>query len=57
MTNLKDIRNSIGMTQQTFGDYFGIPKRTVQNWECDVNKIPDYLLNLMIYKLEKEGLI
>lgn len=42
------------MTQQQFGDYFGIPKRTIQNWEAGVNKCPEYLLHLMEYKLDQE---
>lgn len=49
--NVKELRKASGMTQQQFGDYFGIPKRTIQNWEAGVNKCPEYLLRLMEYKL------
>jgi DNA-binding transcriptional regulator YiaG len=52
---IKDLRTASGMTQQAFGDYFGIPKRTVQNWEGDINSCPEYLLKLIEYKLVKEG--
>ena len=45
------------MTQKKFAEYFGIPYRTVQNWENEVNRCPAYLLDLMRYKLETEGLI
>ena len=54
---VKELRKASGMTQQQFGDYFGIPKRTIQNWEAGVNKCPEYLLKLMKYNLENEGLI
>ena len=54
---VKELRKESGMTQQKFGEYFGIPKRTIQNWEAGVNKCPEYLLGLMEYKLIKEGLI
>ena len=37
-----------------FAEYFKIPYRTVQNWEYGQRKCPDYLLDLMQYKLEKE---
>lgn len=54
---IKELRKASGMTQQQFGDYFGIPKRTIQNWEAGVNKCPEYLLKLLEYKLKHEGLI
>jgi DNA-binding transcriptional regulator YiaG len=50
----KDLRRESGMTQQQYADYFGIPKRTIENWERGVNKCPQYLLNLMEYKLNNE---
>ena len=53
--NFKELRQQSGMTQQRFADYFGIPKRTIENWEAGVNKCPEYLLDLMKYKLDKEN--
>lgn len=52
--NFKELRKQSGMTQQQFADYFGIPKRTIENWEAGVNKCPQYLLDLMEYKLNIE---
>ena len=43
------------MSRQAFGDYFKIPYRTLQNWELEVRECPEYLLDLMKYKLEKEN--
>lgn len=51
----KELRIASGMSQRLFAEYFGIPKRTVENWEAGVNKCPDYLLNLMKYKLDNEN--
>ena len=51
----KELRKQSGMTQKQFADYFGIPHRTIQNWEGNVNKCPEYLLNLMEYRLKNEG--
>lgn len=54
MLTIKELRKQTGMTQKQFADYFGIPYRTIQNWEGGVNKCPEYLLRLLQYKLEKE---
>ena len=53
MTKFKEIRQQSGMNQTQFAKYFEIPLRTVQNWENNVNKCPDYLLKLMKEKIEK----
>ena len=45
------------MTQKEFSDYFGIPKRTVEDWDAEKRKCPGYLLELMEYKLKNEGII
>lgn len=54
---IKEMRMMTGMSQEKFGEYFGIPKRTIQNWEGNVNVCPTYLLNLIEYKLKKEKII
>lgn len=54
---IKELRTKSGMTQKAFAEYFGIPKRTIEEWEGERRKCADYLLNLMQYKLEKEGII
>jgi DNA-binding transcriptional regulator YiaG len=53
---IKELRAAAGMTQQAFADYFGIPKRSIENWERR-NEPPEYLVKLIEYKLEHEGLI
>ena len=57
MDTIKDLRSASGMTQKEFSDYFGIPKRTIENWEGGMRKCPPYLYNLMRYKMEHENLI
>ncbi len=44
------------MTQQAFARYFGIPKRSIENWEGGKRECPAYLLDLISYKLEHESL-
>ena len=54
---IKEMRNLSGMTQKNFSEYFGIPMRTIQDWENNRRQCPDYTLDLIQYKLEKENLI
>lgn len=57
MNPIKSLRTASGMTQKAFSEYFGIPKRTIEDWEGERRKCPPYLLELMVYKLENEILI
>lgn len=54
---IKELRKRSRMTQQQFSEYFNIPRRTLEDWEYGKNKCSDYLLDLMEYKLIKEGII
>lgn len=51
------MRTLLGWTQQAFADYFGIPKRTIQDWELGNMKCRQYVLDLIEYKLRNEGLL
>lgn len=53
----KELRKLSGMTQKAFSEYFGIPRRTIEDWETEKRKCSPYLLDLMQYKLEKENII
>lgn len=48
---VKELREVSGMTQKEFAEYFGIPKRTVEDWEEGKAKCKPYILELMEYKL------
>lgn len=50
---MKEIRKVTGLSQQKFGDLYGIPKRTIQNWENGVNEPPEYVLR-MLTRIVKE---
>lgn len=54
---LKSMRKEANMTQKAFAGYFGIPIRTVEDWECGIRRMPDYVLRLFAYKMEMEKLI
>lgn len=48
------LRKQSGMTRTQFAEYFGIPYRTVQDWELANRKCPEYLLKLMKFRLDHE---
>ena len=52
-----ELRKQSGMNQTEFAKYFGIPRRTVQNWDLGLRECPEYLLQLMEYKLRKENIV
>lgn len=54
MDSLKILRASLGMSQAAFAAASGIPKRTIENWECGKSSPPDYVLRLLLYWAEKE---
>ena len=53
---LLELRKQTGMNRREFAEYFGIPYRTVQDWELGNRQMPEYLLRLMVYKASIEGL-
>ena len=55
--SIKEMRRSSGMTQKEFSEYLGIPIRTIQDWEGGQRQCVGYLLDLICYKLKKEGII
>lgn len=53
---IKELRIKTNMTQKEFAEYFSIPQRTIENWEGGQRKPPEYVLELIKYKIEKERL-
>ena len=51
---LLELRKNMGMNRRQFAEYFGIPYRTVQDWELGNRKMPEYLLRLIEYKAKVE---
>lgn len=47
--------NSTKMNMVQLAAYFGIPYKTMQNWSGGGSTPADYLVDLMIYKLQHEG--
>ena len=51
---LKKLREDMGLNRKEFAEYYGIPLRTVEDWEAKKRKMPAYLLRLMMYQAKYE---
>ncbi|MEE1243460.1 helix-turn-helix domain-containing protein [Frisingicoccus sp.] len=45
--NVKEIRESTGMSQKAFATLYGIPLSTLRNWEQGINSPAPYIVNLL----------
>lgn len=55
--NIKGIRNRTNLSAQKFGDKYGIPLRTIQDWERGERKPPEYVVDLLNRVVEAENII
>ncbi len=53
---LKKLREEIGLNRKNFALEYGIPLRTIEDWEHGNRKMPDYLLRLLVYKVKMDSL-
>lgn len=51
---IKDLRHLTGLTQEAFAGKYHIPRRTLQSWESGERKPPDYLPELLEYKIKHD---
>ena len=56
---IKELRKKTGLSQSKFSSKFGIPVRTLQQWEQGISAPPEYLVRMMSYimQLEERGQI
>lgn len=45
----KAMRSMLGQSQAAFANYFGLPRRTVENWESGANVPPPYVVSLLSF--------
>lgn len=48
---VKEMRTRLGITQSEFAEKYNIPIRTIQNWECGSRECPQYVLELLEFKV------
>lgn len=51
MQTIKDIRLSTGLSQTQFCKTLHIPTRTLQDWEQGLRKCPEYVAELIEYRV------
>ena len=51
---IKDLRIMTALSQEKFGKWLGIPLRTIQNWEGNERQPPQYVVDLIEYKVMHE---
>ena len=56
---IKELRKKTRLSQSKFSAKFGIPVRTLQQWEQGISAPPEYLVRMMAYimMLEENGQI
>ena len=52
MNDIKELRASMGVSQSQFAEHFGIPVKSIQNWEIEKSHPPKYVPNLIKRILE-----
>ena len=50
----KMFRAESGMNRKEFAEWLGIPYRTMQEWELGRRAMPQYVLDLIVYKVRNE---
>ncbi len=54
---VKGLREEMQLNRREFCEYFDIPYRTVQDWECGKRVMPDYVLRLLEYKIRMDQML
>lgn len=55
-TELHILREELGLNRKEFAIEYGIPLRTIEDWEHGKRKMPEYLLRLLVYKVKMDVL-
>ena len=50
----KMVRAESGRNRKEFAEWLGIPYRTMQEWELGRRAMPQYVLDLIVYKVRNE---
>lgn len=51
---IKEIRQSTGMSQAKFCEALGVPTRTLQKWEIGERSCPEYVVELIAYRVQND---
>ena len=52
--DIREMRAALGDTQAEFAERYHIPFRTVQNWETEVRRPPEYIVRLLEHQVKED---
>lgn len=52
---LKELRKELELSQAKFAEKFGIPLRTIQDWEYGKREVRSYIVDMMYRIIELEN--
>lgn len=55
--NIKELRSKTGLTQKAFAAKYDIPVRTLQDWESEAHKAPNYVIDLLSKAVATDSII
>lgn len=56
-SEIKKLREKVGMNRKEFSAYTGIPVRTLEDWEAGRRTPPEYIPRLLSYQLKYDALM
>lgn len=51
---IKELRKLTGLSQAAFSKKYHIPLRTIQDWEREVRTPPEYVIELLEFKVKSD---
>ena len=54
---IRSMRDETGLTQAGFAEVIGVRRETINKWEQQKGMQPQYVLDLIAYKLRMQGYI
>ena len=51
---IKEARLQAGLTQKDLASLYGIPRRTVEDWDRGIHEPPEYVANLLIDRIKAD---
>lgn len=53
--DVRAIRLESGLTQKGFEEKYGVPRRTLQDWEAGKREAPGYVVALLAYAVKSDN--
>ena len=54
---IRELRESTGMSRRKFSEYTGVPVRTLEDWEAGRRTPPEYIPKMISYQIKYDKII